>query len=211
MCSNTCQDENAQKTLCHKTNVFRYQTSILVIYRNLFAFCSLWKPSDDWSCLHVISFITALSHHKSGARTELWHLHKSSVDLNSPSSTLYDFLSKNRMTESHTHTYTLKWWCRLFAFAEGPESHQQWLPFCQSVSYLQASCEHVVLWAPSVQAQGHQTPQYMLLNSPALHLESLMDAHSRQPTVDVTITAAEKVTISGAQVSIEEGVDKGVH
>lgn len=38
-----------------------------------------------------------------------------------------------------------------------------------------------------------------------------MHAHSRQPTVDVAITAAEKVTVSGSQVSVEEGVNEGVH
>ena len=104
MGSNACLDKDVQKTLRNTTNVFHYQTSILLIYRNLFAFCSLWKPSDDRLCLHVISFVTTLSYHKSGARTELWHMHKSSVDLNGASSTLYDFLSQNRMTESHTHT-----------------------------------------------------------------------------------------------------------
>ena len=103
MGSNACQDKDVQKTLRNTTNVFHYQTSVLLIYRNLFAFCSLWKPPDDGLCLHVISFVTTLSYHKSGARTELWHMHKSSVDLNGASSTLYDFLSQNRMTESHTH------------------------------------------------------------------------------------------------------------
>lgn len=38
---------------------------------------------------------------------ELWHMHKSSVDLNSPLSTLCDFLSKNRMTDSHTEVIVL--------------------------------------------------------------------------------------------------------
>lgn len=38
-----------------------------------------------------------------------------------------------------------------------------------------------------------------------------MHAHSGQSTVDVAITTAEKVTISGAQVSVEEGIDEGVH
>lgn len=43
------------------------------------------------------------------------------------------------------------------------------------------------------------------------HLESLVDAHGGQSTVDVAITTAEKVAIGGAQVSVEEGVDEGVH
>lgn len=43
------------------------------------------------------------------------------------------------------HTHTLKWSRRLFAFTEGPQSHQQWLPFCQSVSYLHACCVHIDL------------------------------------------------------------------
>ena len=38
-----------------------------------------------------------------------------------------------------------------------------------------------------------------------------MDAHSGQSAVDVSIATAEKVTVSGAQVSVEEGVDKRVH
>lgn len=80
-------------------------------------------------------------------------MHKSGVDLNIPSNTLYDFLSENRMTESHT----LKWSCCPCAFAVGPESHQQWLPFCQSVSYLQACCIHIALQAQSIRAQGHHS------------------------------------------------------
>lgn len=38
-----------------------------------------------------------------------------------------------------------------------------------------------------------------------------MHTHSGQPTVDVSIAAAEEVTICGAQVPVEEGVYEGVH
>lgn len=61
-------EEDAQKTLCTK-HVLTYQTTILLIYRNVFAFCCLWKPWDDWLCFHVISFVATLSHCKSRIRT----------------------------------------------------------------------------------------------------------------------------------------------
>lgn len=44
---------------------------------------------------------------KSEVGTQSWHMHKSSVELNSPSSMLYDFPPQNRMTESHTEVIVL--------------------------------------------------------------------------------------------------------
>lgn len=97
------------------------------------------------------------------------------------------------------------------------ESHTQWsdpvvsllLPGGQRATN---SDSHSV--CRCVQAQAHALlfeGQFMLLNYPALNLESLMHAHSRQSAVDVAVTTAEKVTISGAQVSVEKGVDERVH
>lgn len=76
---------------------------------------------------------------KCGIRTKAvstWIAHRSS--------TLYDFLSQNRMTESHTYTEIIVLSLCLCIRA------RQWLPFCQSMPYLQACCVHVTFWAPSV-------------------------------------------------------------
>lgn len=42
-----CVAEDAQKTLCHKTNVSPKQTSVLLIYRYPFAFCFPRMPRNN--------------------------------------------------------------------------------------------------------------------------------------------------------------------
>lgn len=38
-----------------------------------------------------------------------------------------------------------------------------------------------------------------------------MHAHGREAPIDVAVAAAEQVAVCGAQVTVEEGVDEGVH
>lgn len=57
----------------------------------------------------------------------------------------------------------------------------------------------------------HRVSKSSDFNHSALHFESFVYTHGGKPTVDVAIATPEKVTISGAQVSIEEGVDEGIH
>lgn len=171
MWSNVCFDGDVQKTLCRITN----QTKICLLS------IPFRKPRDNWLCLHVILFLTTLCFHESKARTELWHMHKSSVDLNSPSSTLYDFLSRNRMTESHTKCdRAVALPLRRDRSATISDSHSAGLcliyrPAAEALRRpVSTECSSTRSPYPTCWESIH-----VLLKYPALNLQSFMHAHSR--------------------------------